>query len=266
MSNPWINVDQQCKPNIKDAFRGIKDSRWCRRTCSHPQGSAAGPGEDQPRSRIPVELLRNSNHKNAFNVASCQKSPSITLHSGDSDVPRRDSFNAPGGEFRLLSVPDRGDSVVCSWWTVRQSDRASWVAEDFIWEKSTQVLMNMLYIKEHTEALHSLIHIYWFGRQVFFCSSLLIIRACQTFWVFSFFNNMTMYNMNSICVIILTAYVIQKCTGSLYLLWSKIPGTAFILMKSPTLTSFSLFPLQRFMQKSTKISEGPSSFETCTQN
>lgn len=36
------------------------------------------------------------------------------------------------------------------------------------------------------------------------------------FVCFPYFNNMYMYNINSICVIISTAYVMQKCIDSLF--------------------------------------------------
>lgn len=61
------------KPSIEeDAFRWKKESTRHRRTCSRPPGSAAGPGEDQRRSRIPAEPLRNGDHRDAFNLASHQ--------------------------------------------------------------------------------------------------------------------------------------------------------------------------------------------------
>lgn len=181
------------------------------------------------RIRGGVASLRNcgGTATTNFNIASCQKTPPITLLWCDGDVPWRDSFNAPGGEFRLLSVPDRGESVVCSWWTVRQSDRVSWVAEDFIWQRSTQVHINMLYIQEQREA--SLI---W-GRTLFLqlCVN---IKSMPDFWRSSLLKNMTRYNMNSICIIILTAYVMQKCTGPQVF----VCGTFVRLVKSLALISF----------------------------
>lgn len=51
---------------------GNKESTRQRRTGSRPPGSAAGPGEDQRRSRIPAERLRNRDHRDAFSLASRQ--------------------------------------------------------------------------------------------------------------------------------------------------------------------------------------------------
>lgn len=56
------------------------------------------------------------------------------LHIKRWDVPQHESCEAPGEEFKLLSILASGERVVCRAWMVKQSVRASWVATaaDFI--------------------------------------------------------------------------------------------------------------------------------------
>lgn len=125
-------------------------------TCNHLLGSTTEPGEGCWRSLVPVEQLRNRDDRHfravhhSLNLT--DKPIMCTWLQGDMlkylkfhvkhfnvksrgyDIPECDSCDAPGEEFKLLSILARGERLGCRGWMVKQSVSVSWVAPalDFI--------------------------------------------------------------------------------------------------------------------------------------